>query len=889
MKVFKKIVLAGLAVFVCLGTFALSGVNEAAYAGGSQPFTVYLQAGHSPAKYGSGNLGNGVKESTLNEQITSRLYDELVSRGINVIMLNPMTINPNLPSVIQEAPNPLGQYSYYSPEPAMLPAIQNPWKYNSSLTERADLVISLHHNAYGTYPNSANGYEIYYSDAYPGDYGKTASAVTKSRDFAKMIDEQFKKGSFYLAPRSQSVKCDNENNGITKQSPVPSVLIEAGFMTNATDFANMQKGSNQIELVGRIADAVEEYRMKYPGDTTPPTASSISRSAPSVDLESSITIWADKVTDINGVKSVKVAVWSEASKQADLRWFNMNNIGNNNWGYTLDVSKYYKNTGKYYADVYATDNSGNQGLVGGTTFTVETDTTPPKASSISRSMPTVELDSSIRIWADKVTDDNSGVAKVEVAVWSAGNGQADLRWFNMKDISNNNWEYALDISKYYKNTGKYYADVYATDKKGNRGFVGGTTFTVETDTTPPKASSISRSMPTVELDSSIRIWADKVTDDLSGVAKVEVAVWSAGNGQADLRWFNMKDISNNNWEYALDISKYYKNTGKYYADVYATDKKGNRGFVGGTTFVVEKAAGYAIMGNSDVTAEQLANYYSSTTSHYTWNPADYQNMTLLQFCQKYIDICGREGVRPEVAFAQMCLETANLQYGGLVVRAQWNFAGLGATGNVVAPGNQRPNYLYRGDGTEQGIQFISVENGIKSQIQHLKAYACEDELNLSKAPEYDRFGYVTRGCAPTVQALSGKWASSASYGDNIQEIIDRILASPSATLLYEEANMLMMPQASRSIPPDASPDSIPSIEGDGGQTDLSGGTEDSPASSDSPQASPLPEASSSEGTEKPEGSAEPSTDASSSDTTVAPEINDSPSEGEKTDEKSVTE
>ena len=781
MKVFKKIVLAGLAVFVCLGTFALSGVNEAAYAGGSQPFTVYLQAGHSPAKYGSGNLGNGVKESTLNEQITSRLYDELVSRGINVIMLNPMTINPNLPSVIQEAPNPLGQYSYYSPEPAMLPAIQNPWKYNSSLTERADLVISLHHNAYGTYPNSANGYEIYYSDAYPGDYGKTASAVTKSRDFAKMIDEQFKKGSFYLAPRSQSVKCDNENNGITKQSPVPSVLIEAGFMTNATDFANMQKGSNQIELVGRIADAVEEYRMKYPGDTTPPTASSISRSAPSVDLESSITIWADKVTDINGVKSVKVAVWSEASKQADLRWFNMNNIGNNNWGYTLDVSKYYKNTGKYYADVYATDNSGNQGLVGGTTFTVETDTTPPKASSISRSMPTVEL------------------------------------------------------------------------------------------------------------DSSIRIWADKVTDDLSGVAKVEVAVWSAGNGQADLRWFNMKDISNNNWEYALDISKYYKNTGKYYADVYATDKKGNRGFVGGTTFVVEKAAGYAIMGNSDVTAEQLANYYSSTTSHYTWNPADYQNMTLLQFCQKYIDICGREGVRPEVAFAQMCLETANLQYGGLVVRAQWNFAGLGATGNVVAPGNQRPNYLYRGDGTEQGIQFISVENGIKSQIQHLKAYACEDELNLSKAPEYDRFGYVTRGCAPTVQALSGKWASSASYGDNIQEIIDRILASPSATLLYEEANMLMMPQASRSIPPDASPDSIPSIEGDGGQTDLSGGTEDSPASSDSPQASPLPEASSSEGTEKPEGSAEPSTDASSSDTTVAPEINDSPSEGEKTDEKSVTE
>ena len=72
------------------------------------------------------------------------------------------------------------------------------------------------------------------------------------------------------------------------------------------------------------------------------------------------------------------------------------------------------------------------------------------------------------------------------------------------------------------------------------------------------------------------------------------------------------------------------------------------------------------------------------------------------------------GVRAEVAFAQTMKETGFLQYGGDASIEQFNFAGIGTTGNGV-PGNSYPD----------------VRTGIRAQIQHLKAYATADALEHS--------------------------------------------------------------------------------------------------------------------------------------------------------------
>ena len=122
----------------------------------------------------------------------------------------------------------------------------------------------------------------------------------------------------------------------------------------------------------------------------------------------------------------------------------------------------------------------------------------------------------------------------------------------------------------------------------------------------------------------------------------------------------------------------------------------------------------------------------------------------------YYDECKAEGVKVEVAFCQAMKETGFLRFGGDVSITQYNFAGIGATGNGN-PGNS----------------FASVRQGIRAQVQHLKAYASTEGLNNVCVDP--RFQYVSRGCAPYVEWL-GKhenpfgagWATGKNYGYSIK-------------------------------------------------------------------------------------------------------------------------
>ena len=67
----------------------------------------------------------------------------------------------------------------------------------------------------------------------------------------------------------------------------------------------------------------------------------------------------------------------------------------------------------------------------------------------------------------------------------------------------------------------------------------------------------------------------------------------------------------------------------------------------------------------------------------------------------------------------------------------------------------------------------AVRMGLRAQVQHLKAYASTDKLN--KETVDPRFNYVTRGCAPKVKDLTGRWATSKTYGDDLTRMINDLL------------------------------------------------------------------------------------------------------------------
>ncbi|MBM6832138.1 glucosaminidase domain-containing protein [Faecalicoccus acidiformans] len=184
----------------------------------------------------------------------------------------------------------------------------------------------------------------------------------------------------------------------------------------------------------------------------------------------------------------------------------------------------------------------------------------------------------------------------------------------------------------------------------------------------------------------------------------------------------------------------------------------------------EQAKGYIIMGSSNVNAKQLVNYYNSykgsgTYDKYTGSNSKYNGTlssggaaTIEKFCQIFLEECQVEGVKAEVAFAQAMHETGFLKFGGDVLPNQYNFAGLGATGNGA-----------------NGNSFKDVRTGIRAQVQHLKCYASTEPLNQAKVDP--RWSDSLRGKAPTVEKLQGTWATSNTYASSLMTGINRILKS----------------------------------------------------------------------------------------------------------------
>jgi hypothetical protein len=150
-------------------------------------------------------------------------------------------------------------------------------------------------------------------------------------------------------------------------------------------------------------------------------------------------------------------------------------------------------------------------------------------------------------------------------------------------------------------------------------------------------------------------------------------------------------------------------------------------------------------------AEKLAAFLLKANSNA--DPEFVKKLSLL-----YIEEAALEGVDHDVAFAQMCLETGFLRYGGLVTSDMNNFCGLGALG----PENP-------------GERFPSPQMGVRAQIQHLKGYATSDPLNQELVDP--RYKFVRYGSAPTIEGLVGTWAVDRGYAEKIVNILQRLYAA----------------------------------------------------------------------------------------------------------------
>ena len=156
----------------------------------------------------------------------------------------------------------------------------------------------------------------------------------------------------------------------------------------------------------------------------------------------------------------------------------------------------------------------------------------------------------------------------------------------------------------------------------------------------------------------------------------------------------------------------------------------------------------SLMSQGKLTAPQLAAFFLSR------NP-EKDSARITQFAQYYIDEAAAEGINSDVAFAQMCLETGFLKFGGLVQPDFHNYCGLGAM-----------------DAEHPGEIFETEELGVRAHIQHLQAYATTEDITLHKELVDPRYNWVHKTKhIEDIFGLTGTWATDPHYGEKIDGLL----------------------------------------------------------------------------------------------------------------------
>ena len=162
-----------------------------------------------------------------------------------------------------------------------------------------------------------------------------------------------------------------------------------------------------------------------------------------------------------------------------------------------------------------------------------------------------------------------------------------------------------------------------------------------------------------------------------------------------------------------------------------------------------------ILGMPVATQKQCVKYLTSN------NPNPRLGVSAEEIVAYYYEEGIREGVRPDLAFAQALKETGFFRYGGDVVPEQNNYCGLGTTGGGV-----------------KGLYFSSPQIGVRAHIQHLLAYT---STRMPTTEIVDpRYGIVRARYGSNILSkwydLNGRWAVPGyHYGQDIMNMLKDIL------------------------------------------------------------------------------------------------------------------
>lgn len=248
----------------------------------------------------------------------------------------------------------------------------------------------------------------------------------------------------------------------------------------------------------------------------------------------------------------KVAIWSKANDQDDLKWYTIKPDG------TLDIplSELKGGMGDYNVHVYF--NQDNQ-KVYGLASTVTINPVPQSLSISKKDNLTYDL---------ILSNVPSYYKDINIPVWSEADGQDDLVWTAATKISSNQYKITINLRDHKYNLGKYNVGAYATNTMTGKTNQGLTSTTFETDKTFVGVDNYNG------INGKFDVVASPV-DNEKAVKAIRVAVWSQAM-QENLFWYQVNEKSANGLFTAhVDVKNHKNIAGTYHVAVYVDHTDGS--------------------------------------------------------------------------------------------------------------------------------------------------------------------------------------------------------------------------------------------------------------------------------------------------------------------------
>lgn len=223
----RKHLVAAAVVIAAVGVFIGVRQYEIRQTIANNDLKIILDAGHGEPDGGAVGI-NGTLEKDINLAIVEKLQEILEGEGVEVLLTR-----EGDSGLQDEGADTIRKMK-----------ISDMNKRRDIIRESgADLFLSIHMNSFSD--KNVNGLHVFYDKGHP-----------EVEEMAKIIQENISK---VTGAEAHTVKTASETLFLMKNSPIPEILIECGFLSNPEEEKKLNDGKYQAKIAWAIAKSLENY------------------------------------------------------------------------------------------------------------------------------------------------------------------------------------------------------------------------------------------------------------------------------------------------------------------------------------------------------------------------------------------------------------------------------------------------------------------------------------------------------------------------------------------------------------------------------------------------------------------------------------------------------